>query len=162
MQSSYRFINATPAHYEAIISLIKSPEELFLIFPSAVWPVDVTQLIQLLRERTELTVILDGEQVIGFANLYSNLSGSEIFIGNVVIAHDYRGKGVGRKLLQTMCSKVFDYYAKEVHITVFNNNLPALKLYDSLGFKPYEMELRNAPIGEQAMAIHMRLNRKSW
>ncbi|MCG7981938.1 MAG: GNAT family N-acetyltransferase [Candidatus Thiodiazotropha lotti] len=162
MQNNDRFASAAPTHYEAIISLIKSPQELFLIYPAAVWPFDGAQLEQLARERSDLTVVLDSDLVIGFADLYSNLSGSKRFIGNVVVSQDHRGKGVGRKLVRYMCDRVFERYADEVHITVFNHNLPALTLYGSLGFKPYELELRNMPSGGQAMAIHMQLNRRSW
>ncbi|MEW8438084.1 MAG: GNAT family N-acetyltransferase [Candidatus Thiodiazotropha taylori] len=162
MQSNYRYATAKPTHYQAIISLIKSPQELFLIYPAADWPFDIKQMERLARERSDLTVVLDGDLVIGFANLYSNLSGSKRFIGNVVVSHDYRGKGIGRELVRYMCNRVFEHYADEVHITVFNHNLPALTLYGSMGFKPYDMELRKMPSGGQAMAIHMQLNRRSW
>jgi ribosomal protein S18 acetylase RimI-like enzyme len=162
MQSNYQFAAAEPTHYEAIISLIKSPQELFLVYPSADWPFDRAQLEKLASERTDLTVVLDGDRVVGFANLYSNLSGSKRFIGNLVVCREYRGKGVGRALLRYMCGRVFERYANEVHLTVFSHNLPALTLYGSMGFKPYDMELRNMPSGGQAMAIHMRLNRRSW
>ncbi|MBW9262656.1 MAG: GNAT family N-acetyltransferase [Candidatus Thiodiazotropha sp. (ex. Lucinisca nassula)] len=162
MQSNHQYATAKPTHYQAIISLIKSPQELFLIYPAADWPFDIKQLEKLATERSDLTVVLDGDLVIGFANLYSNLSGSKRFVGNVVVSQDYRGKGIGRALVRYMCDRVFERYANEVHITVFNHNLPALTLYASMGFKPYDMELRKMPSGGQAMAIHMQLNRRGW
>ncbi|MET0081130.1 MAG: hypothetical protein ABW119_21970, partial [Candidatus Thiodiazotropha lotti] len=69
MQNHCHFINATPTHYEAIVSLIKSPQELFLIYPAADWPFDRPQREKLARERSDMTVVLDGDLVIGFAIL---------------------------------------------------------------------------------------------
>ncbi|MES9942653.1 MAG: GNAT family N-acetyltransferase [Candidatus Thiodiazotropha sp. 6PLUC2] len=162
MNNHYYFLNADPEHYRAILSLFQSADELFLIYPSATWPFDLTQLEKLAQQRTDLTVVVDDDQVIGFANLYRNLSADKIFVGNVVISQSYRGKGVGRQLVCHMCDLVFDNYASEVHITVFNPNTPALVLYRSLGFKPYDMEVRHTPNGQPIMAIHMQLNRRSW
>ncbi|MES9853600.1 MAG: GNAT family N-acetyltransferase [Candidatus Thiodiazotropha sp. L084R] len=162
MNKTYQFIPANRSDYGNILSLFQSPDELFMIYPSATWPFDLAQLNKLSDQRTDLTVALKGDMVIGFANLYRNLSGDKVFVGNVVISQAYRGKGVGRQLVCHMCDKVFDCYANEVHITVFNQNTPALALYTSLGFKPYNLELREKPNGEPAIAIHMQLNRRSW
>ena len=162
MAQPYRIIAADTSHFNAILALINSPEELFLIYPSGSWPFDITQLRQLSKTRTDLTVILDDDQVIGFANIYRSLSGDKFFVGNVVISKAYRGQGVGRQLAQHMCDIVFDRYAKEVYISVFNFNTPALTLYTSLGFKPYDLERRRMPNGSISMLIHMRLNRRTW
>jgi ribosomal protein S18 acetylase RimI-like enzyme len=158
----YKITPADKMHFNGIVDLFCSAEELFMIYPSASWPFDIAQLQQLSRLRTDLTVVLDGELIIGFANLYRNLSGDRIFVGNVVISGAYRGIGLGRQLVCHMCDIVFEHYAKEVHITVFNHNTPALMLYTSLGFKPYDLERRLTPEGKPVMAIHMRLNRRSW
>jgi ribosomal protein S18 acetylase RimI-like enzyme len=162
MNKNYHLLPADPSHNQDILSLFRSPEELFLIYPSATWPFDIAQLNKLSQQRTDLTVAMDDDSVIGFANLYRNLSGDKVFIGNVVVSHAYRGKGVGRSVICHMCDQVFEKYASEVHLTVFNQNTPALALYASLGFKPYDLEPRLTPKGESVMAIHMQLNRRSW
>lgn len=162
MNKTCHLIPANPSHYNGILSLFQSPEELFLIYPSATWPFDLPQLNKLSQQRTDLTVAIDKNAVIGFANLYRNQSGEKVFIGNVVVADAYRGKGVGRRVICHMCDQVFEKYASEVHLTVFNQNTPALILYTSLGFKAYDLELRHTPQGEPVIAIHMQLNRRSW
>ncbi|MCU7803430.1 MAG: GNAT family N-acetyltransferase [Candidatus Thiodiazotropha sp. (ex Lucinoma borealis)] len=160
--NEYDIINADSSQYEGILDLIRSPEELFLIYPAATRPFDRTQLERLAEERSDFTVALDNEQVIGFANIYTNISGDKFFIGNVVISDAYRGQGIGRRLVCHMCNRIFEHYASTVHISVFTFNTPALLLYASLGFKPYDIEQRSMPNGNVTGLIHMRLNRKTW
>lgn len=158
----YLITAADKAHYGGIIELFTSPEELFLIYPSGSWPFDKAQLEKLARERRDLTVVLDEKRVIGFANLYTNTSGDRFFIGNVVIADCHRGHGIGRRLICHMCDRIFDNYAATVHLSVFTFNTPALLLYASLGFKPYDIERRAMPSGDNAALLHMRLDAKNW
>ncbi|MCU7924866.1 MAG: GNAT family N-acetyltransferase [Candidatus Thiodiazotropha sp. (ex Dulcina madagascariensis)] len=160
--SQYQIIAADASHFNGIVQLIQSPEELFLIHPGGTWPFDTVQLQQLSKARSDFTVVMDQDTIIGFANLYRNLSGDRLFIGNVVVSDSYRGQGVGRRLICHMCDIIFDRYASEVHISVFNFNTPALLLYASLGFKPYDLERRRMPNGDYSVLIHMRLYRRTW
>jgi ribosomal protein S18 acetylase RimI-like enzyme len=158
----YDIMAADNSHYEGIIELFTSPEELFLIYPSGTWPFDRTQLERLNKERSDFTVVLDNRQVIGFANLYTNISGDRYFIGNLVISDAYRGQGIGRHLVCHMCDLIFDHYAATVYIAVFTFNTAALLLYATLGFKPYDIERRTMPNGDSAALLHMRLDARSW
>ncbi|MCU7877311.1 MAG: GNAT family N-acetyltransferase [Candidatus Thiodiazotropha sp. (ex Lucinoma borealis)] len=158
----YKILAADTSHYNGILQLIASPEELHLVHPSGTWPFDTAQLNQLSKERSDFTVVLDREQVIGFANLYGNLSGDKLFVGNAVISDAYRNQGTGKRLIRHMCDIVFNRYASEVHISIFNFNTPALLLYTSLGFRPYDLEQRSLPDGKNSALIHMRLYRRTW
>ncbi|MES9991801.1 MAG: GNAT family N-acetyltransferase [Candidatus Thiodiazotropha sp.] len=158
----FKITKADESHYDDIIALIKSPDELFLIYPAGNWPFDRSQLQSLALQRSDLTVVLDARHVIGFANIYRNNSGDKFFIGNVVISEACRGKGLGRRLVQHMCDLIFDHYASTVHISVFNFNTKALLLYTKLGFRPYEIELHTMPNGDNAALIHMRLDSRNW
>jgi len=48
---------------------------------------------------------------------------------------EFRGKGLGKKLLQTAIYQMGKQGAKTVILTVDSENTPAVPLYDSLGFK---------------------------
>ncbi|MES9924510.1 MAG: GNAT family N-acetyltransferase [Candidatus Thiodiazotropha endolucinida] len=157
-----KITTADNSHFEGILTLISSPEELYLIYPSGSWPFDRAQLEKLVRERRDFTVVLDNKQVIGFANLYTSIAGDRYFIGNLVISDAYRGKGIGRRLVRHMCDRIFDRYASTVYISVFTDNTPALLLYASLGFMPYDIERRTTPNGDSAALLHMRLDARSW
>ncbi|MCG8071811.1 MAG: GNAT family N-acetyltransferase, partial [Candidatus Thiodiazotropha taylori] len=136
----YDITTADNTHFEGIVELFTTPEEFFLIYPSGTWPFDKAQLERLSRERRDFTVVLDTGRVIGFANLYTSIAGDRYFIGNVVISDTYRGQGIGRRLVRHMCDRIFDRYASTVYISVFTDNTPALLLYASLGFMPYDIE----------------------
>ncbi len=149
---------ATQEDYKAIVSLVPNREELFLVYPKGKHPFTVSQLQELAESRTELTVAVQEGRVIGFANLYDLQPGKWAFIGNVVIHREFRGSGLGQKLVAHMVQIAFaNYQLSEVRISVFNGNTPALLLYDGLGFKPYALEERSDPAGNRVALIHMRL-----
>jgi len=148
---------ATTHDYEAIVRLVPTQEELFLVYPRGKHPFAVEQVHSLAESRKELTVVVDSEMVVGFANLYDVERNKWAFVGNVVVAREFRGRGVGRLLVSRMIQNAFDKYGvSEVRISVFNDNTPALLLYAGMNFKPYAVEERINPSGMRVGLIHMR------
>lgn len=151
----------TPEDYKEIVSLMPNQKELFLVYPKGKHPFTVGQLQELADHREELTVAVQSGQIIGFANLYDIQANEWAFVGNVVIHREFRGSGLGQKLVAYMVQIAFEnYQLPEVRISVFNDNTPALLLYDSLGFKPYALEERSDPAGNRVALIHMRLRKE--
>ena len=155
-----QFRPATVEDYPAICNLVTTPQESFLIWPAGCYPWTVEQLETLAQQRCELTVVMDGDQLIGFANLYDYVANRYAFIGNVVIHQNYRGRGLGRQLVAHMLVLAFDQHRlREVRISVFADNAPALLLYGRLGFAPYAMEERKDTLGRPVALIHLRTGR---
>ena len=151
---------ASTEDFDGIVRLVPSQEELFLIYPKGKHPFSVDQLRALAEVRKELTTVRNGE-TIGFANLYDIQQGQWAFIGNVVIARGFRGQGTGRLLVSHMSRRAFDTYdVREVRISVFNDNTPALLLYADMHFHPYAVEERTNPSGTRVGLIHMRLEQR--
>ncbi|NET06870.1 MAG: GNAT family N-acetyltransferase [Merismopedia sp. SIO2A8] len=151
---------ATEKDFEGICKLIKSQEELFLIYPNGKYPLTVAQVKELSQVRKELTVTVEGKTIIGFANFYDYQRSKHAFIGNVVIAQSCRGRGLGKKIVSYMLKIAYEKYnLPEVRISVFNQNTPALLLYSGLGFTPYEIEERKSPQGNRIALIHMKVTR---
>jgi len=92
----YKYRKATENDFEAICNLIKSKQELFLIYPNGQFPLTVAQLNELAKVRKELTVMVKDSTIIGFANLYNYKQNESAFIGNVVIDKNHRGRGLGK------------------------------------------------------------------
>ena len=86
---------ATIEDFEAIVRLVPSQEELFLVYPKGKHPFSVSQLRALADVRKELTVAVGNGEVIGFANLYDLEPRQWTFIGNVVVGRAFRGQGFG-------------------------------------------------------------------
>ncbi len=155
--SMCKFREATEEDFEDICKLIKSKDELFLVYPNGKYPFTVSQVKELSEVRKELTVAVDGNEIIGFANLYNYEPGVLAFIGNVIIEESYRGKGLGKEIVSYMLNKAREKHAlSEVRISVFSENIPALLLYSSFGFMAYEVEERKKPKGNRAALIHMK------
>jgi len=153
-----KFREATENDFEEICSLVKSREEMFLLFPKGNYPFTVAQLRELSKERIELTVVVDKCEIIGFANIYNHEENKYAFIGNVIIEEEHRGKGLGAEIVSYMLNQAFTKYGlPEVRISVFSENTPALLLYTGFGFTPYAVEERRNFEGRRIALIHMKL-----
>lgn len=56
-------------------------------------------------------------------------------ITNVVVAADYREKGIGRKMMEYMLERAKENGMGDCTLEVRVGNRPAIRLYESLGFK---------------------------
>lgn len=149
--------------YPSICDLVKTEEELFLVYPAARFPLTRQTLEHLAVKRLALTVLELDNTIVGFANLYDFTPGKQVFIGNVIIEDQQRGKGLGKMLVQHMLNTAFvELNVAKVHISVFNENTPALNLYHSLGFTPYAFEPRLSPAGDKLILIHNSLDKSDY
>ncbi len=152
------FREVTDKDYERICKLIKSEEEMFLVYPSGRFPFTVDQVKELSQMRKELTVAVEENSIIGFANLYDYERNKSAFIGNVVIDKNHRGKGLGKKIVSHMLKVAFEKHnLPEVRISVFSENTRALLLYVDFGFSPYKIEQRIDPQGNRVALVHMKM-----
>jgi len=72
-------------------------------------------------------------------NPYSKRRNGSIFIVNLTVLPTYRRKGIATKLIQEGCKYYFNKnYNLPVSITVDKDNIPALSLYQKIGFKIVE------------------------
>ena len=151
---------ATEVDFENICHLFTSKQELFWIYPKGSYPFTPDQLRELNAVRRDLTVALHGDNIVGFANLYDFEPDSHVFIGNVVVAPEFRGKGLGRALVTHMSDLAKNKYSlPEVRISVFSDNIKAVLLYASFGFSPYKIEERRDYSGKRVALLHMKLKK---
>ncbi len=149
---------------EADIPLVcrfpQSERELFFMHPKASYPLTCKQLKEAIDERRDSTVVLSDNRVSGFANFYVCEPHERCTIGNVVVAPEHRGNGVGKHLIETMIQLAFDKHkVKLVQIACFHENVTGLLLYSKLGFAPFSIEERQDRQGGRVALIHMKLSR---
>jgi ribosomal protein S18 acetylase RimI-like enzyme len=143
---------------EIICRFPQSAEELFYMFPKAENPLTFDQLKQAIDSRSDSTVVLLEDRVVGFANFYRCEPGVRCDIGNVIVAPDARGQGIGKYLIESMVQIAFTRHtAREVHLSCFNANTTGLLFYRKLGFVPFDIEERADRQGRQVALIHMKL-----
>jgi RimJ/RimL family protein N-acetyltransferase len=143
-----------------VCDMPQSVDELFYMFPKAVFPLTPEQLNDAIEQRSDNTVIeLDGE-VVGFANFSRYDFRGRCSMGNVIIAPNARSKGVGRYMIGCMMELAFTKHeAKELTASCFNHNVPGLLFYPKLGFKPFAIEERLDKRGARVALVHLRLPR---
>ena len=153
----YNYRPATKEDFEGICKLIKSKEELFLVYPNGKFPLTINQLEKLYKERKELSVIVENNEIIGFANLYNYVPEKYAFVGNVIIECIYRGRGLGKEIISYLTNIAQNKYnLPELRISVFSENTPAMLLYAGIGFVPYEIEERENSNGKRVALVHMK------
>lgn len=149
------FIEAEKNHFPEIIRLPSSSDELYLVYPSGHYPWTIEQLDKLYETRKDFTVAIINGSVAAFANLYNVKPDESAFIGNVIVANDHRGKGLGKALTAHMLNVCKEKYRAVPHLCVFGFNARALLMYSNMGFKPYAVESRENLKGEKVALIHM-------
>ncbi len=147
----------TSDDFNVISEFPQDAKELFFMYPKGKYPITANQLEEVASNRINPTVITHDRLVVGYCNLY-DVSAEECWLGNVIIAPSYRGRGVGKYLIETM--KV---YAKtELKVSFFrlichNINTKALLFYTKLGFKPFGLKIINDHEGNDIVGIKMEI-----
>ena len=59
-------------------------------------------------------------------------------IGLIAVSEKHQGQGLGKKLIQAAEYESMQIGAKTMQIPTQENNIPACKLYESLGYQPAE------------------------
>ncbi len=147
---------------QLICGFPQSEDELFFLFPKAIFPLAASQLQDAIAQRSDSTVVELGGEVVAFANLYRWEAGGCCSIGNVIVSPAARGRGVSHYRIENMIGLAFSkHQATEVTVSCFNQNVAGLLLYPKLGFQPYAIEERQDKKGNRVSLIHMRLPRNA-
>ncbi len=80
----------------------------------------------------------------------------------IQLALVYRGKGIGRKLMQAAIDDAKRYGFEVIELTVFQSNFAAIELYEKLGFKLTGLgKSVILPVGLATTEQHMALSLKN-
>lgn len=117
---------------EAAFSDIPHIAELELECFSAPWSENA--LLETMKQENSVFLVAecDGE-VLGYVGSYH--AAGEGYITNIAVSADMRRKGVGRTLICALKEKAKEYAFSFLTLEVRVGNLPAIALYESLGFE---------------------------
>lgn len=110
------------------------------------FPLDKNQLITYLADAKKNNIILfkvvemtdNKSTVVGHAEL--DIFGMDIKISRLLIDKSQRGKGFGKQMILLLIKHIQDNLVyKNIFLTVFTFNKPAITLYEKLGFKTVEI-----------------------
>lgn len=80
----------------------------------------------------------ESNEVIGYATYffaYFTWVGKSLYMDDLYVTNDYRGKGIGTKLINKIIEKAKQENCKRLRWQVSDWNKPAIKFYESLGAK---------------------------
>ena len=103
-----------------------------------------TELEALLAERNIIMMVArDGERIVGMATLYviQKVGESISYIEDVVVSEEYRGQGIGERLMRALIGAAQDRDIHYIELTSRPSRIAAHKLYEKLGFKKYETDV---------------------
>ncbi len=88
---------------------------------------------ELSSSNSKYIVAISKGEVIGFAGIKFALDQADIM--NIVTRKDHRNKGVGTLLLNELISICKEFKANSIFLEVNEDNKPAIKLYEKVGFE---------------------------
>jgi RimJ/RimL family protein N-acetyltransferase len=147
-----------PADLALVCAWWQTPQELFFAAPRLAFPATPETLQASIEGRQNPTVVQRDSGPGAFACLYDVQPGETAWIGRVVVAPALRGQGVGAYLIRLMVSQAREQYqARTVRLGCFADNIPGLRLYTALGFRPYDAVERPDWLGRRTFSIHLQL-----
>ena len=96
-------------------------------------PWSMEAILDAYKNGTKFFVSEKNGKVLGYIGINCILD--EGYITNVAVFPEYRGHGVGKALIERVFSLARDESLSFVSLEVRESNIPAISLYDSLGFK---------------------------
>ena len=131
-------MKSSPLDTSKIASLISTKDDLFLVWPIAIWPFDHRQWAEVLDpgKGNVSFIIREGSKSIGHAALLNKGVPDTYSVSFLYLLADYRFQGVGRSMIAAledyaMCT----FGAKRLRLVVRDYNPKALKCYLHCGFK---------------------------
>lgn len=79
----------------------------------------------------------EGGQMVGSANVLRQGASDRWYIGNVAVLPDYRRRGIARRLVEACMALARERGAKTIMLDVVAGNVPAVSLYERLGFEQF-------------------------
>ena len=97
----------------------------------------------------------DGGEVAGYGGI--TVAADSADIGNIAVAENYRGGGIGTAILQKLCEKAKERGAEKVFLEVRVSNTQAMRLYLKCGFAGAYARTRYYPDGEDCLVMSKNL-----
>lgn len=108
-----------------------------------------TELRAIVENRNNVMIVVqDGHRVVGVATLYvlQKVGKRTGHVEDVVVDSDYRGQGIGKKLMKEVIAAAKTRKLSVLHLTSRTERVAANALYKKIGFKlkktnPYSLAL---------------------
>lgn len=141
--ADFRIVSATERDVPLILHFIRALAE-YERLADQVSATEATIREELFGERpvAEAVIAYDGDEPVGFALFFHNFSTfvgrRGLYLEDLFVKPEARGKGVGRRLLNHLASLAKERRCGRMEWAVLDWNEPAIKFYRSLGAAPMD------------------------
>ncbi len=94
------------------------------------------------KQKAEVLLALEGERAVGFALFFHNFSTflgrAGIYLEDLFVLPEHRGRGHGKRLLQALAALALERGCGRLEWSCLDWNKPSIDFYLSLGAKPLE------------------------
>lgn len=137
----------------------QNANELFAMYPAGKYPLTPDQLEDALNKRWVATVVLHNGVVVGYANVFGLQEKQWCFLGNFIVAPEFRGSGAATFLIETIANRCKEELKVPVlRLGCHNTNTRALRFYHKLGFTAYALHPVTNHIGEPLITVGLEMN----
>ena len=90
-----------------------------------------------LENHVPAVVAVVGDQIVGWCNILPNtkLGFTHVGVLGMGVRREYRGQGIGRRLMDACLSLVRESGLEKIELDVYTDNEAAIRLYESVGFQ---------------------------
>jgi RimJ/RimL family protein N-acetyltransferase len=143
----------------AVCGFFATERELHYAFPGVTYPLTEAALKTFVESRSDPTILMSKGTIAGFADLFDIKDNVECHIGNVIISKSFRRKGAAMFLTKEMMDIAASRHgATRLIIPCWCENTGALLLYSKLGFKPYDIIIKNHNDSESVPVLLLEKN----
>ncbi|MDC6366003.1 MULTISPECIES: GNAT family N-acetyltransferase [Flavobacteriaceae] len=112
-------------------------------------PISYYDLKQMILDDDKCVLVAENENVI-VASGYAVPKRARHYLNHEFYAYlgfmythpDFRGQGINAKITEALKQWSYENGYKEIRLTVYSNNIPAIKAYEKVGFKKHIIEMR--------------------
>jgi len=98
-------------------------------------------------------VAIENGKVLGYINIWYVYDEADVI--NVAVKEESRKRGIGRKLMLEAIGRLKDKGITDIYLEVRVSNLPAQRMYASLGFSTIGVRRKYYSNGEDAYNMHL-------
>ena len=103
--------------------------------------------------------IYNDDILIGFS-MYGKLEDNRVWLDRFMIDHKFQGRGYGKLSLKFLIDSLYrEYECEEIYLSIYEDNINAIKLYKSYGFE-FNGELDTK--GEKVMVLDIKNHLKTY
>ena len=102
------------------------------------------------KDVENLVYVIDGN-VIGY--VLGNLILDEFHLNNIAVKKEFQSNKIGRLLIENLFYRLKNKRINKIYLEVSNNNIPAKKLYKSIGFQQYSIRKNYYSKGDHALLL---------